>query len=91
MASVRRIDTSLIDTLCLCVERGCGALSPEEDLSGLRDVCDNYHSIANIPVWERLLEYMIAVQLQVFWEETNNLDPFQSGFRPRLCTKIASE
>lgn len=36
-----------------------------------------------------MLERVVAVQLQVLLEETNNLDPFQSGFRSGFGTESA--
>lgn len=38
---------------------------------------------SNLPLWSKLFKYEVAWQLQEFLDD-NNLDKFQSGFRPGL-------
>ncbi|KAF7247658.1 RNA-directed DNA polymerase from mobile element jockey [Varanus komodoensis] len=42
----------------------------------------NYRPVANIPFLGKVLERVVAGQLQALLDETDYLDPFQSGFRP---------
>ncbi|KAF7253346.1 hypothetical protein EYD10_01268 [Varanus komodoensis] len=46
------------------------------------EVAANYRPVANIPFLGKVLERVVAGQLQAFLDETDYLDPFQSGFRP---------
>ncbi|KAF7245591.1 Eukaryotic translation initiation factor 3 subunit M, partial [Varanus komodoensis] len=46
------------------------------------DVAVNYRPVANILFLGKVLERVVAGQLQAFLDETDYLDPFQSGFRP---------
>lgn len=50
---------------------------------------NNYRPIANIPFLGKILERVVALQLQAFLEETDYLDPFQFGFRPGFGTETA--
>ena len=47
------------------------------------DGLNNFKLVANIPILGKLIERLVADQLQVSLEETNYQDLFQSGFR--LC------
>ncbi|KAF7251566.1 Zinc finger FYVE domain-containing protein 26 [Varanus komodoensis] len=49
----------------------------------------NYRPVANIPFLGKVLEQVMAGQLQALLDETDYLDPFQSGFRPRYGTESA--
>uniref|UniRef100_A0A8D2LN46 Reverse transcriptase domain-containing protein n=1 Tax=Varanus komodoensis TaxID=61221 RepID=A0A8D2LN46_VARKO len=49
----------------------------------------NYRPVANIPFLGKVLERVVAGQLQALLEETDYLDPFQSGFRPGYSTESA--
>ena len=49
----------------------------------------NYRPVANVPFLGKVLERVVAGQLQTFLEETDFLDPFQSGFRPGFGTETA--
>lgn len=60
---------------------------PTEDLSGPR--CDDYYPIANVPFLHKVFEHVVAGQHQMFLEETDYLDSFQSGFRHMIDTKMA--
>ncbi|KAF7251094.1 28S ribosomal protein S6, mitochondrial, partial [Varanus komodoensis] len=46
------------------------------------EVAANYRPVANIPFLGKVLEQVVAGQLQALLEETDYLDSFQSGFRP---------
>ncbi|KAF7253873.1 putative RNA-directed DNA polymerase from transposon BS [Varanus komodoensis] len=46
------------------------------------EVAVNYRPVANISFLGKVLERVVAGQLQAFLDETDYLDPFQSGFRP---------
>lgn len=50
--------------------------------NALVDITDlnNYHSMVDIPLGSKLLEWMVATQLQVFLEN-DYLHPFQSEFK----------
>ena len=52
-------------------------------------VLDNYWPVSNIPVLGKALERVVASQLQGFLDETDYLDPFQSGFSPGYGTETA--
>ena len=44
------------------------------------EVLNNYCLMANIPFWGKVLERVVATQLQACLVETDYLNPFQSGF-----------
>ncbi|KAF7234862.1 50S ribosomal protein L1 [Varanus komodoensis] len=46
------------------------------------EVAANYRPVANIPFLGKVLEWVVVGKLQAFLDETDYLDPFQSGFRP---------
>ncbi|KAF7238001.1 RNA-directed DNA polymerase from mobile element jockey, partial [Varanus komodoensis] len=46
-----------------------------------------YRPVANIPFLGKVLERVVAGQLQALLDETDYLDPFQSGFRPWYGTE----
>ena len=47
----------------------------------------NYRPVANVPFLGKVLEQVVAGQLQTLLDETDYLDPFQSGFRPGFGTE----
>uniref|UniRef100_A0A8D2L0K3 Reverse transcriptase domain-containing protein n=1 Tax=Varanus komodoensis TaxID=61221 RepID=A0A8D2L0K3_VARKO len=49
----------------------------------------NYRKVDNIPFLGKVLQQVVAGQLQALLDETDYLDPFQSGFRPGYCTESA--
>ncbi|KAF7248256.1 Transcription factor ETV6 [Varanus komodoensis] len=49
----------------------------------------NCRPVANIPFLGKVLERVVAGQLQARLDETDYLDPFQSSFRPRYGTESA--
>ncbi|KAF7240862.1 Receptor-type tyrosine-protein phosphatase T [Varanus komodoensis] len=49
----------------------------------------NYRPVANIPFLGKVLERVVAGQLQALLDETDYLDPFQSGLRPGYGTESA--
>ncbi|KAF7250944.1 RNA-directed DNA polymerase from mobile element jockey [Varanus komodoensis] len=49
----------------------------------------NYRPVANILFLGKVLERVVAGQLQALLDETDYLDPFQSGFRPGYGTESA--
>ncbi|KAF7238386.1 RNA-directed DNA polymerase from mobile element jockey [Varanus komodoensis] len=49
----------------------------------------NVSLVANIQFLGKVLEQVVAGQLQALLDETDYLDPFQSGFRPRYGTESA--
>ncbi|KAF7246310.1 Tyrosine-protein kinase Yes, partial [Varanus komodoensis] len=53
------------------------------------EVAANYRPVTNIPFLGKVLEQVVAGQLQAFLDETHYLDPFQSGFRPGYGTESA--
>ncbi|KAF7239088.1 Sodium-dependent phosphate transporter 2 [Varanus komodoensis] len=53
------------------------------------EMATNYRPVANIPFLGKLLERVVAGQLQALLDETDYLDPFQSGFRPGYSTESA--
>ncbi|KAF7246760.1 Reelin [Varanus komodoensis] len=53
------------------------------------EMATNYRPVANIPFLGEVLEQVVAGQLQALLEETDYLDPFQSGFRPGYGTESA--
>ncbi|XP_061466651.1 uncharacterized protein LOC133377174 [Rhineura floridana] len=50
---------------------------------------NNYRPVANVPFLGKVLERVVADQLQTLLDETDYLDPFQSGFRPGFGTETA--
>ncbi|KAF7249116.1 N-acetyltransferase 9, partial [Varanus komodoensis] len=52
-------------------------------------IAANYRPVANIPFLGKVLERVVAGQLQALLDETDYLDPFQSGFRPGYGTESA--
>uniref|UniRef100_A0A803TMK0 Reverse transcriptase domain-containing protein n=1 Tax=Anolis carolinensis TaxID=28377 RepID=A0A803TMK0_ANOCA len=50
---------------------------------------DNFGPISNLPFLGKVMERVVAAQLQAFLEDTNFLDPPQSGFRPGHGTETA--
>ncbi|KAF7254804.1 RNA-directed DNA polymerase from mobile element jockey [Varanus komodoensis] len=53
------------------------------------EMATNYRPVANIPFLGKVLEQVVAGQLQALLDETDYLDPLQSGFRPRYGTESA--
>uniref|UniRef100_A0A8D2LLU3 Reverse transcriptase domain-containing protein n=1 Tax=Varanus komodoensis TaxID=61221 RepID=A0A8D2LLU3_VARKO len=53
------------------------------------EVVAYYRPVANIPFLGKVLERVVVGQLQALLDETDYLDPFQSGFRPRYGTESA--
>ena len=53
------------------------------------DDIGNYRPIANVSFLSKVVERVVADQLQAHLDETDALDPFQSGFRPRHGTETA--
>ncbi|KAF7245399.1 RNA-directed DNA polymerase from mobile element jockey [Varanus komodoensis] len=49
----------------------------------------SYRPVANILFLGKVLEQVVAGQLQALLDETDYLDPFQSGFRPKYGTESA--
>uniref|UniRef100_A0A803TQ40 Reverse transcriptase domain-containing protein n=1 Tax=Anolis carolinensis TaxID=28377 RepID=A0A803TQ40_ANOCA len=50
---------------------------------------ENYRPISNLPFLGKVVERVVAAQLQAFLVDTDFLDPAQSGFRPGHGTKTA--
>uniref|UniRef100_A0A803SSU4 Reverse transcriptase domain-containing protein n=2 Tax=Anolis carolinensis TaxID=28377 RepID=A0A803SSU4_ANOCA len=50
---------------------------------------DSYRPISNLPFLGKVLERVVAAQLQAFLVDTDFLDPAQSGFRPGHGTETA--
>ena len=48
----------------------------------------NSRPVANIPFLVKLIERVVADQLQTFLEESDTLDPFQSGTKTVLVTLL---
>ena len=55
----------------------------------MADEIGNYRPIANVSFLSKVVERVVADQLQACLDETDALDPFQSGFRPRHGTETA--
>ncbi|KAF7248337.1 C3a anaphylatoxin chemotactic receptor [Varanus komodoensis] len=53
------------------------------------EMATNYRPVANIPFLCKVLDWVVAGQLQALLDETDYLDPFQSGFRPGYSTESA--
>ncbi|KAF7243832.1 Dymeclin [Varanus komodoensis] len=53
------------------------------------EVVANYRPVANIPFLGKVLERVVAGQLQALSDENDYLDPFQSSFRPGYGTESA--
>ncbi|KAF7239428.1 Visinin-like protein 1 [Varanus komodoensis] len=53
------------------------------------EMAASYRPVANIPFLGKVLERVVAGQLQALLDETDYLDPFQSGFRPGYGTESA--
>ncbi|KAF7238948.1 N-terminal EF-hand calcium-binding protein 3 [Varanus komodoensis] len=53
------------------------------------EMATNYRPVANIPFLGKVLERVVAGQLQALLDETDYLDPFQSGFRPGYGEAVA--
>ncbi|KAF7244902.1 hypothetical protein EYD10_08831 [Varanus komodoensis] len=53
------------------------------------EMATNYRPVANIPFLGKVLERVVVGQLQALLDETDYLDPFQSGFRPGYGTESA--
>ncbi|KAF7235017.1 C-type lectin domain family 2 member D, partial [Varanus komodoensis] len=53
------------------------------------EMATNYRPVANIPFLGKVLEWVVAGQLQALLDETDYLDPLQSGFRPGYGTESA--
>ncbi|KAF7246590.1 Craniofacial development protein 2 [Varanus komodoensis] len=54
-----------------------------------QEMATNYRLVINIPFLGKVLERVVVGQLQVLLDDTNYLDPFQSGFRPGYGTESA--
>uniref|UniRef100_A0A803SUK8 Reverse transcriptase domain-containing protein n=1 Tax=Anolis carolinensis TaxID=28377 RepID=A0A803SUK8_ANOCA len=52
-------------------------------------ILNNYRPISNLPFLGKVLERVVASQLQGFLDDTDFLDPSQSGFRPGHSTETA--
>uniref|UniRef100_A0A803TU59 Reverse transcriptase domain-containing protein n=1 Tax=Anolis carolinensis TaxID=28377 RepID=A0A803TU59_ANOCA len=52
-------------------------------------ILSNYRPISNLPFLGKVLERVVASQLRGFLDDTDYLDPFQSGFRPGHGTEMA--
>uniref|UniRef100_A0A8D2JHL2 Reverse transcriptase domain-containing protein n=1 Tax=Varanus komodoensis TaxID=61221 RepID=A0A8D2JHL2_VARKO len=53
------------------------------------EMATNYKPVANILFLGKVLKQVVAGQLQALLDETDYLDPFQSGFRPGYSTESA--
>ncbi|KAF7253994.1 RNA-directed DNA polymerase from mobile element jockey, partial [Varanus komodoensis] len=53
------------------------------------ETATNYRPVTNILFLGKVLERVVAGQLQALLDETDYLDPFQSGFRPGYSTESA--
>ena len=53
------------------------------------DEIGNYRPVASVSFMSKAVERVVADQLQAHLDETDALDPFQSGFRPRHGTEMA--
>ncbi|KAF7249427.1 Galectin-related protein, partial [Varanus komodoensis] len=53
------------------------------------EMAANYRLVANIPFLGKVLERVVAGQLEALLDETDYLNPFQSGFRPGYGTESA--
>ena len=53
------------------------------------DNIGNYRPVTKISFLSKLVERVVADQLQALLDETNALDPFQLGFRPHHGTEMA--
>ncbi|KAF7251550.1 hypothetical protein EYD10_03015 [Varanus komodoensis] len=58
---------------------------PRRPVSLDPEMATNYRPVANIPFLGKVLERVVAGQLQALLDETDYLVPFQSGFRPGLA------
>lgn len=58
---------------------------PSPDLENL----SNYQLVANVPFLGKVLEWVVMDQIQALLNETEFLDPFQSGFRCSFGTETA--
>nr|GFC52549.1 hypothetical protein [Tanacetum cinerariifolium] len=52
-------------------------------------ILNNFRPVSNIPFLGKVIERVVASQLQRVLEEADYLDPFQSGFRPGFGTETA--
>lgn len=50
-------------------------------------VLANYRSVSKLPFLGKVVERVMAEQLQAFWDDTAILDPFQSIFCPGCGTE----
>ena len=50
---------------------------------------DNYQLVSNAPFLGRVLEYLVASQMQEFLVKMDYLDPFQPGFKHCYGTETA--
>ena len=53
------------------------------------DDIGNYRPVANVSFLSKVVERVVADQLQALLDKTSALDPFQSGFRPCHGTETA--
>uniref|UniRef100_A0A8C6XR48 Reverse transcriptase domain-containing protein n=1 Tax=Naja naja TaxID=35670 RepID=A0A8C6XR48_NAJNA len=52
-------------------------------------VLDNFRPVSNLRFLAKVVESVVARQFPLFLEETDYLDPYQSGFRPGFSTETA--
>lgn len=52
------------------------------------EVSENYFCTTNVLFLAKVLVHVVSGQLQIFFEGTDCLDPFQSGFKPGFGIKI---
>ncbi|KAF7249789.1 Store-operated calcium entry regulator STIMATE [Varanus komodoensis] len=70
------------------IKGGSDQTPPEEGKSGPVNI-NNSRPVANIPFLGKLLEQVVARQLQTLLEKTDHLDSFRSDFRTGFRTETA--